>query len=40
MLENIYENKLSKSYLSNGYAIEESDEKKTLDEIKLIFVKY
>ena len=38
MLENTYENRLSKLYLSNGYAIEESDEK-TLEEIKLIFVK-
>ena len=37
--ENTYENRLSKLYLSNGYAIEESDEKKTLEEIKLIFVK-
>ena len=39
MLENIYENKLSKSYLSNGYVIEESNEKKTLNEIKSIFIK-
>tara|TARA_B100000989_G_C19531958_1_gene470548 strand:- start:5746 stop:6540 length:795 start_codon:yes stop_codon:yes gene_type:complete len=39
MLESLYENRLSKLYLSNGYAIEESDEKKTLEEIKLIFIK-
>ena len=39
MLESLYENRLSKLYLSNGYVIEESDEKKTLEEIKLIFVK-
>ena len=39
MLENIYENKLSKSYLSNGYVIEESNEKKTLNDIKSIFIK-
>ena len=38
MLENLYENRLSKSYLSNGYVIEKSDERKTLDEIKLIFI--
>ncbi len=39
MLENIYENKLSKSYLSNGYVIEESNEKKTLNDIRSIFIK-
>ena len=39
MFENLNEHRINKSYLSNGYVIEKSEEKEALRQIRSVFIK-